>query len=327
MNIETLILRGREEESDLLEKARALRTGDAKVVLVEIAPEDASLDAEVLKLLRSFCAEVLLPVYAKGSARKLEDVKKRLYAGCEGVILPPDGTTPEEVIREAEDRFGKDRILSGPPSLEADASIAWEDLTANDRGLVPCIVREEKTGDVLMMAYMNAESFAQTLQTGRMTYWSRSRQALWVKGETSGHVQILRSLEVDCDRDTLLATVRQAGAACHTGNHSCFYTNVLQTGQTASSPEKILRDVYAVIEDRKVNPKEGSYTNYLFTEGLDKILKKFSEEAAETVIAAKNPDREEIVYEMADLLYHMMVLMQEKDLRWEDIAEELANRE
>ena len=160
-----------------------------------------------------------------------------------------------------------------------------------------------------------------------MTYWSRSRKELWIKGETSGHYQYVRELLIDCDNDTLLAKVLQIGAACHTGNRSCFYRTVLKKDYVDRSPMKVLEQVYGVITDRKVHPKEGSYTNYLFDKGIDKILKKCGEEATEIVIAAKNPNPEEVRYEMADFLYHMMVLMAERGLTWEDIAEEQANRE
>ena len=137
----------------------------------------------------------------------------------------------------------------------------------------------------------------------------------------------MKSLAIDCDGDTLLAKVAQAGAACHTGNRSCFYREIFRIGHPASDPQRVLQDVYAVIADRKKNPREGSYTNYLFDKGMDKILKKVGEEAAEIIIAAKNPDRTESIYEIADLLYHLMVLMCEKGLTWEDIAGELADRE
>ena len=208
-----------------------------------------------------------------------------------------------------------------------ECSVGWDDLKKDDKGLVPCVVQDYKNEQVLMVAYMNRESFEKTVRTGVMTYWSRSRQELWIKGETSGHYQYVRELLIDCDNDTLLAKVLQIGAACHTGNRSCFYRTVLKKDYVDRSPMKVLEQVYGVITDRKAHPKEGSYTNYLFDKGIDKILKKCGEEATEIVIAAKNPNPEEVRYEMADFLYHMMVLMAERGLTWEDIAEELANRE
>ena len=183
-----------------------------------------------------------------------------------------------------------------------------------------------KTNEVLMMAYMNEEAFEHTVKTGRMTYYSRSRKCQWIKGETSGHFQYVKSLAIDCDRDTMLAKVEQIGAACHTGNRSCFYTTIVGNDYDAKNPVQIFESVYQTIADRKENPKEGSYTNYLFEKGLDKILKKVGEEATEVVIAAKNPNVEEVKYELSDFLYHAMVLMVEKGITWEDITGELADR-
>ena len=159
-----------------------------------------------------------------------------------------------------------------------------------------------------------------------MTYWSRSRNELWIKGETSGHFQYVKQLSIDCDNDTILAKVAQVGAACHTGNRSCFYRDLVQKAYDDTNPMKVFENVFSVIKDRKANPKEGSYTNYLFDKGIDKILKKVGEEATEIVIAAKNPNPEEIKYEISDFLYHIMVLMAEKDVTWEDITKELAQR-
>ena len=204
---------------------------------------------------------------------------------------------------------------------------SWDDLKTGADGLIPVVVQDNSNEEVLMVAYMNREAFEKTIQTGVMTYWSRSRHKLWVKGQTSGHYQYLKELRVDCDNDTLLSRVAQVGAACHTGNRSCFYRTALRKDTPLRNPMKVFEDVYATIEDRRINPKEGSYTNYLFEKGIDKILKKCGEEASEIIIAAKNPNPEEVKYEMADFLYHMMVLMSEQGITWEDIAQELANRE
>ena len=164
------------------------------------------------------------------------------------------------------------------------------------------------------------------MKTGRMTYWSRSRNELWMKGLTSGHFQYVKSLTLDCDKDTILAKVSQVGAACHTGNRSCFFQELVKKEYEERNPLKVFQQVYDVICDRKVHPKEGSYTNYLFDKGIDKILKKVGEECTEIVIAAKNPDPEEIKYEISDFLYHVMVLMAEKGVTWEEITRELARR-
>lgn len=207
-----------------------------------------------------------------------------------------------------------------------EAAYSWEELKTNSDGLVPVVAQDYKTREVLMVAYMNREAYEKTLSTGRMTYYSRSRQSLWLKGETSGHFQYVKSLKLDCDNDTILALVSQVGAACHTGARSCFFKTIAEKEHKSSNPLKVFEDVYQVIQDRKENPKEGSYTNYLFDKGLDKILKKLGEECTEIVIASKNPNPEEIKYEISDFLYHMMVLMAQKGISWEDITEELMNR-
>ena len=192
--------------------------------------------------------------------------------------------------------------------------------------MIPVIAQDYRTGEVLMMAYMNEEAFEKTIKTGRMTYWSRSREELWCKGDTSGHYQFVKSLTIDCDNDTLLARVHQVGAACHTGNRSCFFTTIMKKEINDRNPFNVFEEVYNIIKSRKERPKEGSYTNYLFDKGLDKILKKCGEEATEMVIAAKNPDAEELKYEISDFLYHMMVLMVECGLDWDDVVKELSNR-
>ena len=205
-------------------------------------------------------------------------------------------------------------------------AISWENLKKNSDGLIPVIVQDYTTNDVLMCAYMNEEAFHATINCGKMTYYSRSRQELWMKGETSGHIQYVKELTADCDFDTILAKVSQVGVACHTGNPSCFFNEIVKKEYIEKNPLKVFETVYNIIEDRKNNPKEGSYTNYLFDKGIDKILKKVGEECTEIVIAAKNPDPEEIKYEISDFLYHVMVLMVEKGVTWEEITQELAQR-
>ena len=206
------------------------------------------------------------------------------------------------------------------------SSLPFSSFKLNEDGLIPVIVQDFRTAEILMMAYMNEEAYEQTLREGMMTYWSRSRQELWRKGDTSGHYQYVKSLDIDCDRDTILAKVEQIGAACHTGHRSCFYTNLASKAYDGRNPMTVFDDVMATILERKENPKEGSYTNYLFDQGIDKILKKVGEEAAEIIIAAKNPDSDEVKYEICDFLYHMMVLMAEREVSWKDITKELAER-
>lgn len=380
---------------------------DAMLVLdLSESDEEHELNIGVLK---EMARRAEIPIYAGGHIRRVEDVKKILYAGCQKAVLNYGRTSNVEMTEEVSKRFGADKIafsisdesqyfdglkdlgsmifwsgsdetcsfagdlpvisISAAASDEAvigvlsnkwadgisaayfsseaadfmglkakaaerglqmmvlSSTVGWDEMRPNSDGLVPVVVQDYKTSEVLMVAYMNEESFETTLKTGKMTYWSRSRQELWTKGMTSGHFQYVKSLSVDCDNDTILAKVSQVGAACHTGNRTCFYREMMKKEYQDANPLKVFEHVYSVIQDRKEHPKEGSYTNYLFDKGIDKILKKVGEEATEVVIAAKNPDPEEIKYELSDFLYHAMVLMVEKGVTWEDITKELANRE
>ena len=201
----------------------------------------------------------------------------------------------------------------------------------DDKGLIPAIIQDYKSGTVLMMAYMNKESLEKTIETGKTVFWSRSRNKLWMKGETSGHYQHVQNIRIDCDEDCLLIEVEQEEAACHTNNYSCFYRKYndgkLQEAQQSDfNKAKVLEDVYNVIVDRVKNPKEGSYTNYLFEKGIDKMLKKVGEETAEVIIAAKNNAPDEIRYEVSDLIYHLLVMMVERKVSLDDIYSELEGR-
>ena len=400
------------EDGDLLRLVRHYSDSGADELLVfDFSSTDQEHEAAIGKL-KEICGVSEVPVIAGGNVKRLEDVKKLIYAGCAAALLNFSKESNVELLEEASKRFGKEKLwvsisepgeyldnqllietyaggillleniqreLEGKTDLPVclhtnhgdgeavkallsqavisavsgawisdtshrlmefkqeckeaqiavssfESSLPWEEFKLNDQGLLPVIVQDYKTDQVLMLAYMNQESFAATLRTGRMTYWSRSRQELWMKGETSGHFQYVKSLTIDCDRDTLLARVSQIGPACHTGNQSCFYTELVKKEYDDTNPLRVFEDVYGVIMDRKEHPKEGSYTNYLFDKGIDKILKKVGEECTEIVIAAKNPDKEEIKYEISDFLYHIMVLMAEKGVTWEDITRELAHR-
>lgn len=205
-----------------------------------------------------------------------------------------------------------------------------EQIHFDEKGLVPAIAYDVISGQVVMMAYMNRESIEKTLATGYCTYYSRSRQKLWKKGESSGHLQKLRSLKLDCDGDTILLEIEQTGAACHTGNLSCFFRE-LKDGEwvPAKANTNIARGMaleYGIVKERAENPVEGSYTNYLLREGVDKICKKVGEESTECVIAAKNRSHEELTYEAADLIYHMTVLLYEQGLNWDDIGKAMLER-
>jgi len=201
-----------------------------------------------------------------------------------------------------------------------------QELKFDQNGLIPAILQDYNTREVLMQAYMNAEALTQTLKTGRATFYSRSRQQLWVKGETSGHFQEVVSIRVDCDGDCLLLEVLPCGPACHTGEVSCFFKPIEIFTERARGNVTILQNLATQIEDRKQNPQEGSYTNYLFNEGVDKICKKIGEEGAETIIAAKNNSQEELTYEASDLLYHLSVLLNNQGVTWNDIFVELTKR-
>lgn len=383
--------------------------GADKLLVFDLSEGDAEHDAAIGTLKKiADLAEV--PVICAGNVRRIEDVKKILYAGCACAVLNFAKGSNREMLEEVSKRFGREKIAVYVPTAEmfeiwedkiydyagcvlcseevwkalrdrsgvkfiiysedrkgrakllahekcsgitgpcvSDAgedlmsfkgfcdsegipvnilrsSVEWGEFKLNSDGMVPVIVQDYKTDEVLMLAYMNEEAFRTTLKTGKMTYWSRSRNELWTKGLTSGHIQYLKSLTLDCDNDTLLAKVSQIGAACHTGNRTCFFNELVKKEYDDTNPRKVFQDVYNVILDRKEHPKDGSYTNYLFDKGIDKILKKVGEECTEIVIAAKNPDKEEIKYEISDFLYHVMVLMAEKGVTWEDITRELARR-
>lgn len=197
------------------------------------------------------------------------------------------------------------------------------ELKFDKNGLIPAIVVDAASKRVLTLAYMNAESLRISMEKGLTCFWSRSRQELWLKGETSGNYQHIVSITADCDKDALVVEVVPDGPACHLGSFSCFENPVWENGEGNEFSLEILMDM---IRDRKENPKEGSYTNYLFDKGVDKILKKVGEECTEVIIAGKANDKCETVYEIADLTYHVMVLMLEMGISLEDIRSELASR-
>ena len=198
-------------------------------------------------------------------------------------------------------------------------------------GLVPAIVQDAATGTVLMLAYMNRESLEKSLATGTTWFYIRSRQELWNKGATSGHIQTVKEMFYDCDGDTLLVKVEQKGAACHEGTYSCFSRRFGEAESTlterpALAAAEVLAELFAVLEDRRQNPQQGSYTSSLFAKGEDRILKKIGEEAAETIIAAKNHSPGEVIYEMADLWYHCLVLLAAHNIDFAALIAELGKR-
>ena len=210
-----------------------------------------------------------------------------------------------------------------------------EKVKFNGHGLVPVIAQDCHSKKVRMLAYMNREALEKTLETGKVHYYSRSRKCLWLKGETSGHFQYLKSMSVDCDGDTLLLQIEQEGGiSCHTGHATCFYTTLNYEKETIVEEavgmqvagDTMLEHLYAIAKERKLNPKEGSYTNYLFDQGENKILKKVGEEASEIIIAAKDNQPKELVGEIADFMYHLNVLMVEKGVCWTQVEDELRKR-
>ncbi len=384
-----------------------------ELIVFDMSHEDEEHEKS-LDILKEICSCVEMDVIGAGNVKRMEDIKKLLYAGCKKAILDYEKESNISITEEVSLKFGREKILvsyNDPEILKANkellekyvsamvlmnphqiretmavtdlpffvqinqialnklmeifayesvcgvtgntindnmneilslkelckennipvetlkAAYKWSDFKKNNDGMVPVVVQDYRTLEVLMVAYMNEEAYEQTIKTGKMTYFSRSRNELWLKGATSGHFQYVKSLTADCDMDTVLAKVSQVGAACHTGARSCFFNEVTKKDyEESANPLQVFEEVLDVIKDRKLHPKEGSYTNYLFDKGIDKILKKLGEEATEIVIAAKNPNSNEVKYEISDFLYHMMVLMVEKDVSWEEITTELANR-
>ncbi|WP_278948393.1 MULTISPECIES: bifunctional phosphoribosyl-AMP cyclohydrolase/phosphoribosyl-ATP diphosphatase HisIE [Megasphaera] len=218
-------------------------------------------------------------------------------------------------------------------------SVSMKDIKFDEKGLVPAVVQEACSGKVLMVAYMNAESLAKTVESGDAWYYSRSRQQLWHKGETSGHFQHVRSIAVDCDADTILLVVDQIGAACHTGHKSCFFRSMTEWEKTYTGNLSMLSDLREEISDKRIHPTEKSYTAYLLQTGIDKICKKIGEESSEVIIAAKNADpvvkdtsaeaenlRLEVCKESADLLYHLSVLWEDTGVTVNDVMKVLEER-
>ena len=199
-------------------------------------------------------------------------------------------------------------------------------LKYDERGLIPAIIQDYDSRDVLMLGYMNEESLKLTLETKRTWFFSRSRQKLWNKGETSGNFQEVKEIRYDCDRDTLLIKVKPTGPSCHTGKKNCFYSPIYKGNIEDNKVLEVFDLLYERILSRKEEKAEESYTKYLFEEGIDKILKKFGEEASEVIIASKNDNREEIIYEVSDRIYHLLVLLAERNISFHEIRKELYRR-
>ena len=396
-------------DGDAVELATFYNNRGADELLVfDLSSSDSEHDANIGTMIKIQDA-VDIQMIVGGNVKRLEDVKKYIYTGAKKAILDMSKDANVEIVKEASERFGSDKIAvmlnkdydfskikqlkydgvsliiadscaneciglgikvlafncnftfndmvefgkqdkvygisdnsfagdfdflnfkaqlkeEGVNTIVFESAMSFDQFKKNSDGMIPVVVQDYKTDKVLMVAYMNEEAFNLTIKTGKMTYFSRSRNEIWVKGVTSGHFQYVKELSMDCDLDTMLAKVYQEGVPCHTGADTCFFNTLVKKEYDESNPMRVFEDVYNVILDRKKNPKEGSYTNYLFDKGIDKILKKVGEEATEIVIAAKNPDPQEVKYEISDFLYHVMVLMAEKGVSWKEITKELSRR-
>ncbi len=327
---------GREKtELDAIEWAvRAAELGAGEIVVNSI-DEDGMKNGYDLELLRRITSAVNIPVIASGGAGKKEHFLDALQkTGVDGVLAASvfhfgEIKVPElkQYLKEngAEIRMPEAAPQKLDSTLDGNADISM--ISFGKDGLVPCICQDAKTGAVLMLAYMNEQSLRLTLEKKRAVYYSRSRSELWEKGATSGNTQKVRAIYYDCDADALLIKVDQTGNACHTGAYSCFFNAVFDDQEASADPgSSVFRELYATVIGRKNDPSEGSYTNYLFDKGLDKILKKVGEEAAETIIAAKNQDRQELIGETGDLIYHLTVMLAEKGISIDEIEQELKSR-
>ena len=293
-------------------------------ILLTSMDADGTKKGYDIEITKKISDAVDIPVIASGGAGKMEDFLEAFTIGGAHAALAASLFHFKEVdIGELKDYlYGEGvNIRRGKGDMELLKEIKFD-----EKGLIPAIVQDIKTKEVLMMAYMNEESLKKTLETNKTWFWSRSRQELWNKGATSGNIQKVVQVDYDCDGDSLLVLVEQKGVACHTGERSCFYNSIYKTTEEGAVGSEVLEQLYKIIDDRKINPVEGSYTKYLFDKGIDKILKKIGEESAEVIIAAKNPDKEAIVYETSDLIYHLFVLLREKGIPLEDIYKELRSR-
>ena len=304
--------------------AREVEKLGAGEILLTSMDADGTKKGYDIEITKKISDAVDIPVIASGGAGKMEDFLEAFTIGGAHAALAASLFHFKEVdIGELKDYlYGEGvNIRRGKGDMELLKEIKFD-----EKGLIPAIVQDIKTKEVLMMAYMNEESLKKTLETNKTWFWSRSRQELWNKGATSGNIQKVVQVDYDCDGDSLLVLVEQKGVACHTGERSCFYNSIYKTTEEGAVGSEVLEQLYKIIDDRKINPVEGSYTKYLFDKGIDKILKKIGEESAEVIIAAKNPDKEAIVYETSDLIYHLFVLLREKGIPLEDIYKELRSR-
>ena len=357
---------GREKtELDAIDWAVTAAELGAGEIVVNSIDEDGMKNGYDLELLSRITSVVNIPVIASGGAGKKEHFLDALQkTGVDGVLAASVFHFGEIKVPELKHYLKENgaeiRMPEAAPQKKESPSAENADISMisfGKDGLVPCICQDAKTGAVLMLAYMNEQSLRLTLEKKRAVYYSRSRSELWEKGATSGNTQKVRAIYYDCDADALLIKVDQTGNACHTGAYSCFFNAVFDdqeasaaqlaesgasaapgsaaepgssalsaSGVSADPGSSVFGELYATVIDRKNDSSEGSYTNYLFDKGLDKILKKVGEEAAETIIAAKNQDRQELIGETGDLIYHLTVMLAEKGISMDEIEQELKSR-
>ena len=327
---------GREKtELDAIDWAVTAAELGAGEIVVNSIDEDGMKNGYDLELLSRITSVVNIPVIASGGAGKKEHFLDALQkTGVDGVLAASVFHFGEIKVPELKQYLKENgaeiRMPEAAPQKKESPSAENADISMisfGKDGLVPCICQDAKTGAVLMLAYMNEQSLRLTLEKKRAVYYSRSRSELWEKGATSGNTQKVRAIYYDCDADALLIKVDQTGNACHTGAYSCFFNAVFDDlGVSADPGSSVFGELYATVIGRKNDPSEGSYTNYLFDKGIDKILKKVGEEAAETIIAAKNQDRQELIGETGDLIYHLTVMLAEKGISMDEIEQELKSR-
>ncbi len=297
-----------------------VRLGAGEIVLNSM-DQDGMKNGFNIPLHLAMKEAVSVPLIASGGAGTIDDFIEVFQEGhADGALAASVFHYGELTITSVKQAIEKEKVTKeGANEMTFDI----DDVQFDQQGLIPAIVQDDDTGDVLMLAYMNKESLKKSIETKETWFYSRSRHELWNKGALSGNTQEIKQMTLDCDADALLVTVRPKGPACHTGETSCFYKAVLET---SPSSRTIISQLTERIADRKAHPMEGAYTTYLFHEGMDKILKKIGEEASEVIIGAKNNDSQEVVWEIADLVYHTLVLMEEMGIHVADIKQELTNR-
>lgn len=305
---------------DALQWAKEAVKRGAGELVINSMDEDGMKTGFNLPLQEAMRSVVSVPLIASGGAGSLDDFKEVFESGAaDGALAASVFHYGELSIQDVKAYIQTDDIVEEENQMNIDL----DSVVFDSNGILPAIVQDEQTGDVLMLAYVNKEALQKSIETKETWFYSRSRKKLWNKGATSGNRQQITQITFDCDQDALLFSVIPQGPACHTGETSCFYNDVWDHERVNRS---VLTQLTERIADRRANPKDGAYTTYLFNEGVDKILKKIGEEASEVIIGAKNNDKQEVIWEIADLTYHTLVLMEQLDIPVSDIQRELTKR-